>query len=121
MTKAAALQSFFDSFGMPAYPDTAVPADVTFPYITYSGASDAMGEEVSLSVRIWHYTDSEAVPNAKAEELGKRIDMMAPIPCDGGYLWIKRGRPFCLSQNDQVNSNIKLRFINVTVAFLTKH
>lgn len=121
MTKASALHSFFSSFGLPAFVDTSVPDTAELPYLTYSGASDAQFGEVSLTVRVWYYSDSESIPNEKAEEIGREIDSMHPIPCDGGYLWLRRGSPFCVSRNDPTNKNIKLRYMNVNVAFLTQH
>lgn len=122
MTKAAALYQFFSSFGMPAYTSTSVPDDVTFPYLTYELITSAFeAGEVGLTVNLWFYTTSEAVPNAKAEEIGKRIDEMSPLRCDGGAIWLKRGSPWCQSLSDETSPTIKRRYINVTAEYLTSH
>lgn len=34
MTATEALYKFFSGFGLPAYPDTAVPQDTVMPYLT---------------------------------------------------------------------------------------
>lgn len=121
MTKAAALHQFFSSFGMTAYTSTSVPEDAIFPYLTYDFITSAFEEgEVSLTVNLWFYTESEAVPNAKAEELSAAIGFSGKvIPCDGGYIWLKRGSPWCQSLSDETSPTIKRRYINVTAEYLT--
>lgn len=123
MTKAAALHQFFSSFGMTAYTATSVPEDAVFPYLTYELITSAWeGGEVGLTVNLWFYTTSEAVPNAKAEELSEAIGMGGKIlRCDGGYIWLKRGSPWCQSLADETSPTIKRRYINVTAEYLTKN
>lgn len=120
MTKGEALQSFFGRF-LPAYPSTAVPKDVTFPYLTYEPIFDSWGGgEVGLTVNLWFHTRSEAVPNAKAQEMADAIGLGGiTLPCDDGYIWIKRGSPWCQSLADATNTGIKRRYLNVTAEFLT--
>lgn len=121
MTKTAALYQFFSGFGMPVYATTSVPDDVTFPYLTYDLITSAWeGGEVGLTVNLWFYTESEAIPNAKAEELSKAIGLGGvTIPCDGGYIWLKRGSPWCQSLSDETSPTIKRRYINISAEFLT--
>ncbi len=123
MTKAAALHQFFSSFGITAYTATSVPEDAVFPYLTYELITNAWeGGEVGLTVSLWFYTTSEAVPNAKAEELSEAIGMGGKIlRCDGGYIWLKRGSPWCQSLADETSPTIKRRYINVTAEYLTKN
>ncbi len=121
MTKGAALNQFFSSFGMPAYAATAVPDDVTFPYLTYELITSAWdGGEVGLTVNLWFYTESEAIPNAKAEELSRAIGLGGKIlRCDGGAIWLKRGSPWCQSLSDATSPTIKRRYINISAEYLT--
>lgn len=120
MTKAAALQSFFTQF-LPAYAASAVPADVVFPYLTYELVTDAWeGGEVSLTVNLWYYTTSEKTPNEKAQEVSNALGTGGKvITCDGGYIWLKRGSPWCQSLKDETDANIKRRYLNVTAEYLT--
>lgn len=127
MTKDKVLYAFFSGFGIPAYPDTAVlnengEPDVVLPYLTYTPIFDAWGgEPVSLTVNLWYRTESEAIPNAKAQELSKAIGLGGKIlPCDGGYIWLKRGSPWCQNLGDEADAAIKRRYINVTADYLTK-
>lgn len=121
MTKDKALYAWFNSFGIPFYPSTNVPEDAVFPWGTYeliTGAWD--GGEVGLTVNLWYYTESEAIPNAKAEEMSKAIGLGGvTIPCDGGFIWIKRGSPWCQSLKDEASPMIKRRYINVTAEYMT--
>lgn len=123
MTKAAALHQFFSSFGMTAYTATSVPDDAVLPYLTYELSISAWeGGEVGLTVNLWFYTESEAVPNAKAQELSQAIGMGGKIlPCDGGYIWLKRGSPWCQSLKDETSPTIKRRYLNVTAEYLTEN
>lgn len=120
-TKAAALHEFFSSFGLPAYPVSSVPEDTVFPWLTYELVTSSWEQgEVALVLNLWYYTESEATPNAKAEEISKAIGMGgALLPCDEGVIWLKRGSPWCQSLQDATDPMIKRRYINVTAEYLT--
>lgn len=121
-TKEAVLYQFFSSFGLEAYASTAVPEDAAFPYLTYQAATSAFEEgEVALTVNLWYHTEGEAEPNQKAREISKVIGQGGVVlPCDGGYIWLKRGSPFCQNLSDQTDRDIKRRYINITAEYLTQ-
>lgn len=121
MTKDKVLYRWFNQF-MTAYPSTSVPKDIQFPYLTYDLTLDNwLGGEVGLTVQMWFHTENEAKPNAAAEELSRAIGMGGVVlPCDGGYIWLKRGTPWCVAATDQANPSVKLRQINVTAEYLTQ-
>ena len=120
MTKDKALHAWFSQF-LPAYPTSNVPKDVVFPWLTYeliTGSWDS--GEIALTVNLWYYTESEAIPNAKAQELSDAIGYGGvTIPCDGGFIWLKRGSPWCQNVKDDTDPNIKRRYINVTAEYMT--
>ena len=120
MTKEEALQIFLEQF-LPAYAASAVPADVTFPYLTYELITSAWQEgEVGLTTNLWYYTTSEKLPNAKVREISLTIGNGGVlVPCDGGCIWIKRGSPWCQSLRDDTDPQIKRRYINLTAEYLT--
>lgn len=122
MTKDKALHAWFSQF-LPAYPASSVPQDATFPWLTYELSMGAFDSgEIGLTVNLWYYTEGEAAPNAKAQEMSDAIGPGGVVlPCDGGYIWIKRGTPWCQSVVDESDSNIKRRYINVTVEYLTEN
>lgn len=123
MTKEAALKQFFSGFGIPAYPSTAVPDDVVFPYLTYEVITSAWEEgEVGLTVNLWYFTTQEGPPNAKARELSQAIGRGgAVLACDGGYIRLLRGSPWCQSLTDETSPNIKRRYINITARYYTEN
>lgn len=120
MTKGAALQAFFSQF-MDAYAASAVPDDVTLPYLTYELITSAWnGGEVGLTVNMWFRTTSEKEPNAAVDKLSKAIGLGGiQIPCDEGVIWLKRGSPWAQSLTDETDKTIKRRYINVTAEYLT--
>ena len=120
MTKNKALFAWFNEF-MPFYRASAVPDDVVMPYGTYEYIDSAFDTgEVGLTVNLWFRTESEAIPDEKAQELSKRIGYGGvTIPCDEGYIWLKRGSPFCQSIVYEEDPAIKRRYINITAEYLT--
>lgn len=120
MTKNKALYSWFNEF-MTFYRDTAVPEDAELPYGTYTYSEDAWGGyPVNLNINLWFRTESEAIPDEVAQELGERIGYSGVrIPCDEGYIWLQKGSPWCQSLTDSTDSNIKRRYINITAEYLT--
>lgn len=120
MTPEAAIYQFLSGFSIPAYAVSSVPDEAEFPYITYSPIiKEALTGEVSMEVDIWYYSDSEAVPNAKAREIYKAIGRGGKVvTCDGGAIWIKRGSPWCQSVVNEDNSMVKRRYINIDIEYL---
>ena len=121
MTKEQALHNFFNQFGITGYRNTSVPDDVIFPFLTYDAPISSFGEDpVSITLNLYYYTDSEADPDAKAEEIRRRIGMGGVLlNCDGGAIWLKWGVPWCGSLVDETNRNIKRRYINITAEYFT--
>ena len=121
MTKEQALHKFFNKFGIAGYRNTSVPDDAVLPYLTYTVPLSTFEDEpASITVHTYHYTDSEAIPDAKAEEIRLAIGAGGVIlPCDGGYIWLKWGSPWCQSIFDDTDKTLKRRYINITAEFLT--
>lgn len=121
MTKEQALHQFFNQFGITGYRSTSVPDDVIFPFLTYDAPISSFEEDpVSITLNLYFYTDSEAIPDAKAEEIRRTIGMGGVLlNCDSGAIWLKWGTPWCQSLVDETNHNIKRRYINITAEYLT--
>lgn len=122
MTKDKAIYNFFSGFGLSTHAAANVPKDTQLPYLTYELNLSAFEEgEVGITVQLWYYTESETLPNAKAQELSEAIGRGGKIiPCDSGAIWLKRGSPWCQSISDASDTNIKRRYINVTAEYLTQ-
>lgn len=120
MTKAAALHSFFESFGIAAYSNTSVPQEATYPYLTYTPIFDEFGYPVSLTVNLWYQTTSEKLLNDKAEEIGNYIDGGRYVKYDGGAILFTKGSPFSQSILNETDESIKRRYMNITAEYLSK-
>lgn len=121
MTKEAALREFFNSFGIPGYPASAVPDDCTFPWLTYELITGSWGQgEIGLTVNLWYRTTSESIPNEKAREISEAIGLGGVrLPCDEGAVWLKRGSPWCQNLMDDTDRTIKRRYLNISAEYDT--
>lgn len=121
MSKDKALQAWFTAFGMTAYPSTSVPDDTVFPWLTYEYITGSFGDsDVAIAVNMWFWTESESIPNQKAEEFRKYILEHDLIECDEGLIWVKTGVPWCQSLTDETSPTVKRRYMNVTLEYLTR-
>nr|DAM12472.1 MAG TPA: Protein of unknown function (DUF3168) [Caudoviricetes sp.] len=115
MTKETALNRFFNKL-MRAYPDTAVPDDAEFPYLTYSVEDGCFDDTTSMTVQMWFKTESEAEPNAKARELKEMLKRGGSnIVFDNGSIWLQCGSPWCVNAEADTDKTIKLRQININM------
>lgn len=114
---------FLDTYPANAVLNENGEPDVTLPYQTYTPVFDAWGgEPVSLTIDIWDRTESESAVNDMVQDLSDSIGMGGKvIPCDEGYIWLKRGTPWCQNLSDEVDPAIKRRYINVTAEYLTEN
>lgn len=120
MTKAAAIYQFWNSFGLTAYEENAVPTDAAFPYITYQIVTDSFDREIPLTASIWYRSESWTAINAKTEEVSQRLSRGGKfVPCDGGAIWLKRGQPFAQSMGDESDNLIKRKYLNITAEYIT--
>lgn len=121
MTPEAAIFSLLGELGVPAYATASVPDNAEYPYATVEMVVGSFWDgEVSLSVSLWYYGDSESEPNAGARALAAIVGPGGRVlPCDGGAVWVKRGSPFSQSMGDTADDKIKRRHINLTAEFIT--
>ena len=130
MTKAAAINEFWNSFGLKAFEEnTLLDVDENgqeikpeFPYITYQLVTDSFDREVAATANIWYRTTGWKAINAKTEEISAHIGLGGKIiKCDGGRIWIKRGQPFAQNMGDESDDLIKRKYLNLTFEFFTSN
>ena len=127
MTKAAALYTFFASFGLSAYEEHSVYAMAmqgqapTFPYITYEGKTDFFGDnDTPLSFSIWYRSSTWKDINAKSQQISAAIGRVGTIiTCDGGYILIKRSQPWGQNMGDDSDDMVKRNYHNLSIRFYT--
>lgn len=122
MDKFQALQSFWESFGLPAYDENTVPTGDSapaLPYITYDAITSNFGSTVALSGSLWYYGTSWSQITTKMLEIQSEIGRGGKmIPMDDGALWIRQGNPFAQRMADP-NDMIRRIYMNIEVEFLT--
>ena len=123
MDKAQAIHSFWNSFDIPAYDENTVPDNATYPYITYSVATDSLGKLVILNASIWDRSTSWASITQKSEAIAKALGEYGyyKIKLDQGYVWFVKGTPFAQRMRDPIDEQIKRIYLNVQAEFLTAY
>lgn len=119
MTKTQAIYDFFNSFGIKAYPTTAVPDKVALPYITYELSLGEWGDATTPAVNVYFHTTSENVIQRKVDEIAERIGLGGTqIAYDKGTIWITKGSPWCNAIAYQGDNTLKRRQLNVVMNFM---
>lgn len=112
-----AYQAFVESFGVPAFVEGNVPKDTAFPYATYTLNREDFSFETGGTIHLHYYTESEAVPSNKADEICDVLRKGHVIKCDEGALVLTTGSPEWLNVSDEDRVH-KHRVINVQITFL---
>lgn len=118
MNKIQALNSFWNSFNLPAYDESTVPDSAKLPYITYSVGEDDFNRPVSLTASLWYRSMKWDDITLKFEEISNRIGLGGTmIHYDGGAFWLRKGSPFAQRVRDEDDS-IRRIFMNIEVEFI---
>ncbi len=117
--KAVTLYNFYKQFLHP-YEENSVPQSAQLPYLTYNIVTNAWDSgDTGLSISLWYKDTSWASANAMSDKISETIGYGGiTLPCDGGYIWLKRGYPFSQNLPDE-DSTIKRKLINITAEYLT--
>lgn len=122
MNKAQALQQFWSSFDLLAIDEqSAYDEGMELPskYITYEVQMSDFGEPLQLSASVWYYSTSWMEITQKVNEIAESIGYGGKmIKVDGGYVWIKLGRPFAQRMSAE-QENFRRYVLNISVDFLT--
>lgn len=123
MDKQQAIDTFWNSFGIPAYDENSVPDDAVMPYITYNVISDSLDSVVNLYANLWYSSMSWKDISLKSEEIAERIVKMNPpsIAIDNGRLYLAKGKPFAQRMSEPEDDKIRRIYINVQAEFLTAY
>lgn len=127
MTPEAAIYTFLNGFGIPAYASSSVPEQDApewqgFPYITYDLVlGEWMQGEVNMPVNLFDRTASEKALNDKVRELSRALgNGGVTVGCDGGMLWLKKGSPWAQAMTiEGEDPMVKRRYININIEFMT--
>lgn len=118
--KWTALNSFWNSFGIPAYDENTVPSNATYPRLTYEASVSNFDEPVVMSASLWYNSTSWAAISQKAQEISESIGNGGTvIHYTEGAMWVTRGTPFAQRMSDP-EPNIRRIVINVEAEYFTE-
>ena len=125
MTKNAAIQQFFSSFELTAFPATSVPTSgedkPEFPYITYIVSTDSELNRLAVTASLWYRTESWVPLNAKVDEISRIVGAGQVVLCDGGAIIIRRGSPWAQPMGDDSDNMIKRKILSFEMLFATTY
>lgn len=126
MNKEQTIYCFWSSFGWKAYDEGTVPdnamTDNNGRYITYSVATDSIGNDLLLTASLWNRSTSWENLDEKTDEIARYIETEMPpsIKLDNGRLKIRKGTPFAQRMTDEDDS-IRRVVINIIAEYLTEY
>lgn len=122
MTKEAAIQAFFESFGLNAYPATSVPTGEqapAFPYITYNAPTDSDLNRLIVTASVYYRDMSWTGVNAKVRQISETIGDKKIVQCDEGGLIIRKGSPFAQPMSDDADDMVKRKVLTFEFLYAT--
>lgn len=124
MDKWQGLQSFWESFGIPAYDENSVPDNAEMPYITYQAATGAFEASVPLSASVWYYGTRWDGVSRKVEEISKRLNTWTLVRLDDkqSILLAKSNTSqFAQRMNDEDETGLVKRiYLTLSAEYFTK-
>lgn len=118
MNKAQAIQTFWESFGVPAYEESTVPDNAVMPYITYSMVEDSIDHPIPMTGSVWDKTYSWTRVSQIVDNISNELIQVKSIPLDVGFVYITRGTAFAQRMVDE-DDTIRRIYINLMVEYLT--
>lgn len=112
-----ALQTFWNSFGIPAYDENTVPDGAVLPYITYQAAVSDFDNRVLLTASLWYRSTSWAEISEKAEQISDTIGGGYGVRYDNGRLWITKENIFAQRMSDPSDDKIRRIYLQVIAEF----
>lgn len=123
--KWQAQQTFWSSFGIPAYDENTVPAGATMPYLTYEAVGGNFEQLATVSASLWYRSNSWQAISQKADEIAQAIaTAQAPaIKISNGYMKVRLpdSTPFAQRMDDPSDRQIRRILMTVEVEFLTAY
>ena len=114
-----ALNTFWNSFSIPAYDSNTVPDDASFPYITYEASIGNLDNKVLLNARLWYRTTSWAGISQKAKEIISTVGGGYGIPYDDGRLWIVMASPAAQRMSEPDDPSVRTILLQIEAEYQT--
>ena len=123
MDKQQAMQTFWESFGIPAYNEVQIPeeADINQGYITYQKIFGDFESTVYPTAAIW----TRGTSWRQADDLENRISAALEggytLDTDSGHIQINKGSPFSQQITEDQDRLVKGYRLTLQMEFLSAH
>ena len=117
---AKTLYEFWNSFGIPAYPEYSVPDEATLPYITYEVKQPNWRGVASYSAIVWYQdTSFESIANT-VDAISTAIGEGKRLVMDDGYLYLFKEDLFVQMQPQSAegDENMKVAYLSMNIHVL---
>lgn len=116
MDKWQGLQTFWESFDIPAYDENTVPDEAVLPYITYQAAVGSFGDNVPLTASVWYHGLSWAEISQKVDEISRRLNGWTLVKLSKGqYIYLHKNRDGLFAQR-MPDENTMIRRIRLSLS-----
>ena len=113
---AKMLNTFWNSFGIPAYVEEHIPDEADVPYITYTQSIPDWNATSSMQARVWYKGNSFTALNAKVEEISNAIGHGYSMHDDRNLVVIHKDDNFYNIQPFPEDSKIRVAYLNMTIS-----
>ena len=117
MNEWTAINTFWNSFTIPAYDENTVPDDATMPYITYEAKIGEFGDKLLLSASLWYKSMSWQAISEKSKQISDYVEGGASVSYGTGRMWITKGSPFAQRLSEPSDSQVRRMLIQISVEF----
>lgn len=123
--KWQAQQTFWSSFGIPAYDENTISAGATMPYITYEAVGGDLGAQTTISASLWYRSNSWAEISQKADQIAQQIALAEKpaIKINNGFMKVRlpNGMPFAQRMDEPNDKQVRRIVLTVEIEFLTAY
>ena len=109
---AKTLNTFANSFGLPAYSTDTVPDNVPLPYITFPLTEPEWNQKATWYLQGWYRTKSNVELFAKVDEIIREIGTGLILGTEGGYIVIYPESPLVQLL---VDGDMRSFYINLSI------
>lgn len=112
------LYEFWSGFGIPAYPEYAVPDDAQLPYITYETKEPAWRDTALYTVRVWYRDTSFEAISRKVDEISNAIGEGCTFALENGFIWLFKDELFMQMQPTDEDDLLKVAYLSMIIHVL---
>ena len=113
-----ALNTFWNSFNVPAFEVSTIPDNVEMPYLTYEGAIDDFGNEIATSVNLYYRGKSWKAITEKLDEIEDVISKGVYVNfSDNKSILIRKANPFAQRVAEE-DEEVRRYVINLSYEFI---